>query len=180
MNDGLISKRYAKALLEFATAHSEEGALYNRLKTLLANVVAVPQLRVKFQNQMVSHEDKLKLLYSAMGEGKVEESGKKFADILLQNQREQLMQNIAECYCTLYRHRHNISIVEITSAEPLSNQVIDHIRTDIEKQTHGTTEIVAHIDPRIGGGLIYQIDDLRLDGSVQGQLAKVSKQLAKK
>lgn len=175
MNYGLISKRYAKALLEFAAARGEDAALYGRMKTLLANAIAVPMLQGHLRNPMVERADKLALLCNAMGGGNTEESGKKFAQLLLDNRREYLAQNVAVCYTALYRRIHRISTVSLTAAAPLSNSVIERIRANAEREAGGTADISVRLDPRIVGGVIFQIGDLRLDASVAGQLARVRK-----
>lgn len=179
MNDGLISKRYAKALLEYAAACGEDAALYARMKTLLSVAIAVPRVRQSVQNPMVAAADKRQLLFEAMGDGKIENSAAKFADLLLANQREGLMVGVAVCYTALYRRRNHISTVMLTAATPLPAEVIERVRKSAEAQTQGTVDITVHTNPAIDGGIIFQINDRRLDASVAGQLAKVKRQFVK-
>ncbi|GHT10182.1 ATP synthase subunit delta [Bacteroidia bacterium] len=179
MNEGLISKRYAKALLDFASTLGEEEVLYRRMDALLQNTIAEPHLQNTLQSPMVASGDKYLLLCTAMGGGALENSVKKFADLLLQNQRENLAQKVAVCYSDLYQQKHHISKVALTSAEPLSATVLERVRADIEKRTRGTVELSTHTDPNLGGGILLQIGDLRLDATVAGQLKRVKKEMAK-
>ncbi|MDR2801730.1 MAG: F0F1 ATP synthase subunit delta [Prevotellaceae bacterium] len=179
MNDGHIAKRYAKALLEYAAARGEDAALYGRMKSLAELVATTPRLLETVSSPMVSYADKLQLLCGAAG-ATAESSFRRFAQLLLENRREHLIRNIALSYVTLYRATRHIGKVLLVSVEPLPDAVIERIRSRAERQTKGAVEIENRIDPSIKGGFIFQIDDLRLDASVAGQLEKVRRQFIRK
>ncbi|MDR3133242.1 MAG: F0F1 ATP synthase subunit delta [Prevotellaceae bacterium] len=179
MNEGHIARRYAKALLEYATAHGEDVALYNRMKLLSSVVTTTPRLLETIGSPMVPYADKLQLLCEVAGAA-IEESYRRFVRLLLENRREHLVRNIALGYVSLYRSSRHIGKVLLVSVEPLPEAVIERIRRRAEQQTQGTVEIENRIDPGIKGGFIFQIDDLRLDASVAGQLEKVRRQFIRK
>jgi F-type H+-transporting ATPase subunit delta len=178
MNNGLISKRYAKALMDYAAQRGEDKVLYDRMQALLTATIAVPQLQERLQNPMVAPADKRALLYSAIGGGSadMDETTKKFADLLLRNGREGMLQSTAVCCTALYRKKHNIRTIRIKSYEPLSDKAVARVRSDVEKHLGGKAEVAAVVDESIGGGLVFQIDDMRFDGSVAGQLERIRRQ----
>ena len=180
MNEGLISKRYAKALLEYATTLGEDHALYKRMKTLEHSLFTTPGLREVLRSPVVSTEDKAELISTASGGGKFEQSGQRFVRLVLRNGRGDLMQYMVLSYILLYREVNKISVVELVTAFPLSDKAIERIRLDVERRTHGTVEFEMRVDPSIEGGAIFRIDDLRLDASVAGQLEKVRRQFIQK
>ncbi|MDR0414396.1 MAG: F0F1 ATP synthase subunit delta [Prevotellaceae bacterium] len=177
MNNGLISKRYAKALLEFATAHGEDKSVYESMKTLSESIAATPRLRETLQSPVVPVGDKEALLCSVVGAG-AGECYRRFVRLTLENRREGLLQNIALGYLALYRRVHRIGRISIVSATPLSDSLIGRIRYGVERRTRGTVELDLRVDASLGGGFIFQMDDFRVDTSVAGQLEKVRKQLA--
>ncbi|MDR0687192.1 MAG: F0F1 ATP synthase subunit delta [Prevotellaceae bacterium] len=176
MNNGLISKRYAKALLEFAAARGEDKSLYESMRLLAESIAATPRLRETLQSPVASGSDKEQLLCAAVGAG-AGESYRRFVRLALENRREALLQNIALSYLALYRRAHRIGRVFLASAAPLSDALIGRIRHDVERRTHGTVELDLRVDPSLGGGFIFQIEDFRVDTSVAGQLEKVRKKL---
>lgn len=179
MNDSLISTRYAKAMLEYASSRSEDKVLYERMKLLAKNLGSMPRLRETLLSAMVGYDDKMALIINAGGNS-VEESYRNMARVVLSNQRERLLHNIALSYMTLYRRVHRISVVTLISVEPLSEAIIDRIRYDVSKRTSGEVEFETHIDPKIEGGFIFQVDDLRLDASIRGQLEAIRREFIRK
>ncbi|MDR0582273.1 MAG: F0F1 ATP synthase subunit delta [Prevotellaceae bacterium] len=180
MNEGHIARRYAKALLEYAAARGEDTALYDRMKLLSGTVADTPHLLETISSPVVPYADKLQLLYNLSGATAAEDSYQRFVRLLLKNRRENLVRNIALGYITLYRLARRIGQALLISAEPLPEAIIERIRRRAEQQTQGKVEIENRIDPSIKGGFIFQINDLRLDASVAGQLEKVRRQFIRK
>ena len=180
MNEGLITRRYAKALLEYAAASGEDKDVYGRMKSLQNQLLVLPPLREALQSPVVSLEDKMQLMLTASGGGEFENSIKRFIKLVLRNDRGRLMQNIALSYMQLYRLANNITVVQLITVFPLSVDTLERIRHEVGLRTRGEVELETFVDPSIEGGLIFQIDDLRLDASVAGQLEKIRRQFIQK
>lgn len=176
MNESLISRRYAKAIIEYASELGEARALYESMRVLARNCTAIPQLMQTLANPMVAPAEKQRLIQDAGGGG-AQRSYDAFVRVVLENRREKLILNIALAYIRLYRSLHNISVISLTSARPMSHTVYARISRDITERTRGTAEIEVHIDDSLAGGFILQINDLRLDASVRGQLEKIKRQM---
>ena len=67
MDIGVISVRYARALLKSATDQKLEDAVYQEMQLLAKSYVEVPQLRQTIDNPMFSKEKKEALLLTAVG-----------------------------------------------------------------------------------------------------------------
>lgn len=180
MNDGLVSQRYAKALFQYAAGKGEDRALYDRMRMVDKSFASTPRLREVLANPVLGREDKQAVMLSAAGDGRTEESLTGFVNLLLDNGRESLMRSIALRYIAIYHEIHNISIVKLTSAQPLPGFVTDRIKSDVEGYTHGRVETSILVDESIKGGFIFQLDDLRLDASIQGQLERIKRQFIQK
>lgn len=177
MNEGLISKRYAKALYYHAVDLGEETLLHHRMQILEAVLRRMPELRESLRSPMITAEDKLGLLRNATGK-EPEQSYLDFIGLIVSNHRTDSLLLIALSYQKLYRHKKNISVVRLTSAKKMSGKALERIRRLTEQETHGKVEFSNRIDPSIDGGFIFQLDDYRVDASVKGQLNQISRRLA--
>ena len=177
MNEGLISKRYAKALYDHASGIHEESLLYHRMQILATLWQKMPDLKESLRSPMVSVADKTKLLQNATGKN-AEQSYLDFVDLVVVNHRLDSLYMIALSYQLIYRQRKRISVVHLVSANQLPYKSLERIRLFTEQQTHGKVEFSNRIDPSIVGGFIFQLNDLRIDASVKGQLERINRHLA--
>lgn len=180
MDEGLISKRYAKALLEYAAARGQDEAVYGRMKLLAQVMRAMPRLYEALASPVVPREDKAALVVTASGGGEAEEGFVRFVQLVLRHERERLLHSMALSYMNLYRYANRITVVSVITAMPMSKMVFERIRRDVELRTRGPVEMETEVDPSIEGGMIFQINDMRLDASVRGQLEKVRRQFMQK
>lgn len=179
MNEGLISRRYAKALYEYVVPLKEEEALYKRLQVLSKQLQTIPQLKEVLYNPMISSNEKAILLNEATGKSP-EQSYVSLVRLILDNRREKYILQIALSYQSLYRKKKNIRVVSLISAEELQPEFLSRVRKDITDLTHGTVEFSNLIDSSLEGGFIFQLDDLRLDASVKNQLERIRRQFLQK
>lgn len=179
MNESHISRRYAKAVLSYARDLGEDQALYTRMLMLDRSCAEMPKLVQTLVSPVVAPDDKKALVLGAGGGGGLA-SYDAFARLVIENQRGELVRNIALAYINMYRNDNNISVIHLTSARPLSDGIRERIGKSVTDRTHGTAEIDIRIDETIGGGFILQVDDRRLDASVKGQLDRIRRQLTGK
>ena len=176
MDIGVISVRYARALLKAAIAAQLEDSVSHDMTTLAKSFVDVPQLRQAIDNPMLSKEKKRGLLATAAGGNAV---GLTFIDLVLKEDRECLIQFMANSYVTLYRKQKNIIRGKLTTAVAVSPDTELKMRQMVEKKTKGTVEFETEVNPDIIGGFILEYDTYRLDASVQSQLRSILTQLRK-
>ncbi len=69
---GVISMRYAKALLAYADEKGTEDTVYEEAGILADSFSRIPELRQALDNPVLPAETKLKLICEAAGGGKVE------------------------------------------------------------------------------------------------------------
>ena len=178
MDLGVISVRYARALLKSATELKLEDQVYKEMQTLSRSFLEVPELRFTIDNPMLSKDKKLKLIVTACGEN-VGELTKKFVALVLKEDREKTLQFMAASYITLYRQQKNIIRGSLTTAAPVSKDTEDRMRRMVESKTKGTVEFKTEVDPNIIGGFILEYDTYRMDASVKSKLNKILIELKK-
>ena len=178
MEIGVISVRYARALLKSATDAKIEEAVYTEMQQLARSYVEVPQLRFTIDNPMLSKEKKETLLLTAVGK-KPSALTKTFIQLVLKEDRENVMQFIANSYVTLYRQQKNIIRGRLITAAQVTPATEQKMRQMVESKTNGTVEFETEVNPDIIGGFILEYDTYRMDASVKTKLNSILTQLKK-
>lgn len=176
MDIGVISVRYARALLKAATDNNIESMVYKEMSSLAQSYIQVPRLRLTIDNPMLPKDKKLDLLVVAAG-NEVSELTRKFIQLVLREDRESVIQFMANSYITLYRKQCNIIRGKLTTAVAVSPETEQKMRNMVESKTKGKVEFETEVNPDIIGGFILEYDTYRLDASVQSQLRKVLAEL---
>lgn len=172
MEIGVISVRYARALLKGATDAHLEDTVYRDMQTLATSYANVEQLRQAMDNPMLSKESKLSLLMVASGETPSSLT-KSFFGIVLDNGREDTIQFMANSYITLYRKQKNIIRGKLTTAVAVLPATEQKMRKMVESKTNGTVEFETEVNPDIIGGFILEYDTYRMDASVKSKLNSI-------
>jgi len=172
MDIGVISVRYARALLKSATDAHIEDAVYAEMQSLAKSYIEVPQLRYTIDNPMIAKDKKEALFLTAVGE-KPSELTKAFISLVLKEDRENVMQFIANSYVTLYRQQKTIIRGKLITATAVTAATEQKMRKMVESKTNGTVEFETEVDPDIIGGFILEYDTYRMDASVKSQLSNI-------
>ena len=178
MDIGVISVRYARALLKSATDAGLADQVYQEMMTLAKSYVEVPVLRQTIDNPMLSKDKKAMLLTTAAGE-KPSQLTRTFIGLVLKEDRENVMQFMANSYVTLYRKQKNVIRGKLTTAARVSAATEQKMRQMVESQTQGTVEFETEVNPDIIGGFILEYDTYRMDASVRSKLNSILNTLRK-
>lgn len=180
MNDGLIPNRYAKALYKFAIEENASQEVYLQMKQLCASYEALPELKKTVDNPFLPVADREKVLLSASG---AEKDGclDKFILMVIKNNRESAMREMALSYGKIYRMANNIAQVNITTATELSDDKLSQIIEVVKPQLEGKTiERTVSVDKDLIGGFTVQVDSMVLDASIKNELKKLRLKLLKR
>ncbi|MBR2101188.1 MAG: F0F1 ATP synthase subunit delta [Prevotella sp.] len=172
MDIGVVSVRYARALLKSAMEQKQEDMVYNDMQLLAQCYIAVPQLRVTIDNPMLDKDNKKQLLLTACGETRTRLT-EKFVDVVLEEDRENILQFMANSYITLYRQHKNIIRGRLITATAVNAETEQKMRHMVESRTKGTVEFESEVNPDIIGGFILEYDTYRLDASVKTKLKSI-------
>jgi len=178
MDIGVISVRYARALLKSATEQKLDETVYLEMQLMAKSYVDVPQLRHTIDNPMLSKDKKEMLLLTAVG-GQPTELTKAFIQLVLREGREPVMQFIANSYVTLYRQQKNVIRGRLITAACVSPETEQKMRQMVESKTNGTVEFETEVNPDIIGGFILEYDTYRMDASVKAKLNNILNTLKK-
>lgn len=174
MNEGLIPRRYAKALYKVAVERKQQTKMYALMQTLAESFSKIESLKATIANPFVADGDKSKILATAAGATAGDVTFDDFIKLLIKNRRIDLINEIAHAYVSLYREENNIKRVEVVSAAALDPEVEKRIKALIESHLGGATmEYTTAVNPELIGGFIVNIDNERLDASLRNQLKEL-------
>ena len=173
MDIGIISVRYARALLKSALDQQLDQQVYQEMQLLAKSFVEVPGLRHTIDNPMLAKDKKEMLLLTAIGGDQASQLSKAFVALVLKEDRENMIQFMANSYVTLYRQQKNIIRGKLTTAVAVSPATEQKMRQMVESKTKGTVEFETEVNPDIIGGFILEYDTYRMDASVKSKLNSI-------
>ena len=179
MNTGLIPVRYATALLNFANESNLQDSVYTEAKSVTKSYFQFSELRTVLDNPVLAKAEKRKIIIMAAG-GNVCKPFDKFVDLLLENNREKHLLSVAFKYIDLFRKQKNIHYGKLTTASAINAETEKRLMAMVENTTGGTIEMEKVIDPDILGGFMFEVDFVRWDASISGQLRRIKKEYIEK
>lgn len=179
MNAGLIPARYASALLDFASQTGLQERVYQEVKCVAHNFFEINQLRSIIDNPVLANGKKREIIITAAG-GNVSKPFDNFLNLILENKREIHLQSILLKYIDLYRKQNNIHYGKLTTASPVNADIEAKLKQLVEQTTGGNIEMEKVIDPAILGGFLFEVDFVRWDASVSGQLRRIRNEYIEK
>lgn len=175
MNEGMISKRYAKALLQFAVDQKAEDVVFSDMKQLASAFSHEPRLRMAMDNPTLNASDKLAILKAAVG-NKACDQYVKFMELVVKNKREAHLQHMALSYLDIYYDAKHMHMGRLVTAMPVDDSVKIKMKSLLQKVKPGTLDFESVVDPEIEGGFVLYVDTYRLDASVKSQLKRIKQQ----
>lgn len=178
MDTGVIAKRYAKAIFQYAAGRGEETRLREEMQTLAQQFTHVPMLSKVLEDPTVPASEKVKTLVIAAGQT-VSDTCRRTIELVVGNGRGHYMQSIARMYDNVYRKEKNITVIQLTTVETASPETKKALVDLIVKDKTPTVDFIAKTDANIIGGFILAVEDSRLDASVKNQLSRLKLELMK-
>ena len=181
MDIGIVSMRYAKALMAYAKDTASEDLFYDEIRMLHHSLSTNAELRSVLENPVLSIREKLSLItVAAVGEAEPRRELTRFITLVLRNRREEFLLYICLGFIDLYRKSKHIGVAKLTTAVPVNDRVRDRIRSSAASLLHAHMELHTEVDPSIEGGFVFDINHYRLDASIATQLKKVKQQFIDK
>lgn len=176
MNEGMISTRYARAILSFAKDKKAEESVYIDMKKIVSAFSKSQDLRTAFNNPVLSIKQKRSLL-EAILENSPSEIMQRVFDLVSERERFSKFFLIAQSYIATYRKLKNINLVKLVIADKPDEKTIEQLKVLSSKIRDGVVDFDIDIDKRIDGGFILYVDTFRLDASVKSQLENIRNKL---
>ncbi len=180
MSSYRIASRYAKSLIDLAI---EQGKMERVLEDVNAFLEATRTRDfVLLLKSPLVKSDKKEKIFDAIFQDKIDPLTNSFLHIIVRKGRESQLAEIAREFINQYREIKGISIVDVVSAEPLSQETLESIRKKLvdSKLTHGNIQFNVSIDKELIGGFVISFEDKLYDASVKHQLDELRMQFSSK
>ena len=169
MSTEIVADKYSSAMLELA---QEQGNLVTTEENLLyvASVLnEQPELVGFINNPIVEADAKISLIGKVFGTA-VEKTVLHFMYVMVKRGRYRYLQDTIRAFIKKSREARGILEAIVTVAEPLTDTLRDDVQAKLQAMTGKDVIVSVRQDPRIMGGIIIQIGDKRIDGSIARRL----------
>ena len=153
MNTGIISSRYAMALLRLVDETGNGEAVYAQAVQVLKDPDSTPR--------------------------RLEPELSHFVALLVKNKRIEYVKLILHRFTELYNESRGRRLVTFKTAVP-APEMQQRIKALLQERVGGEIVLDAVVDPSLIGGFTLTVDDKLLDASVSHQLEKIRRELLDK
>lgn len=178
MKDTLLTRRYAKAFLNFAIQNNMAEKGLSDLETVCETINESHELRGLLSRPFISAQKKSEII-ARIFKDNVSAKTLDFIIIMIEKNRTEIIGEIYEQYRDLYNEYMNIEIVTITTAAEIDEATRQKFLYFVKDVIKGKIQIVNNIDKSIIGGFIICRGDYVYDASIRTKLKKLSKVFTK-
>lgn len=170
MKNLVIAKRYAKALFNLALEGGQVEQYCQELDGFAGLLREAPSVADAIQNPLYPEATRKSIFATVAEKSGLTPIMRSYVGLLLEKGRLQHLPEIAEYYHRLMDEHANIARAKISAASALDEAAVQGIAKSLEKMTGKKVVVEFKQDPSLIGGVVAQIGDLVLDGSVRRQL----------
>ena len=170
-----LARPYAKAAFEYAQAH-QQLANWSAMLGLAAAVSQDDTMQRVLKAPRLTSTEKATTFVEVCGD-KFDAQARNFLSIVSENNRMELLPEIADMF-ELYKAEQEKSVdVDVTSAFALNDEQQDKLAKVLSARLGREVRLHAAEDASLIGGVVIRAGDLVIDGSVRGKLAKLAEAL---
>lgn len=173
-----IARRYAQAVFELGKESGQLAALSKQMTALGEVFAGSEELRDVLTNPLVHDEAREAILVEIGQRLGVNDIATKALRVLAQNGRLPALPDIARALSRLVDEDSRTLRATVTSAGPLTESYQSRLRAELEKVTGQKVELTVRTDAALIAGVVVQIGDRVIDGSVRAKLSVFRESLA--
>lgn len=165
-----VEPRYAEALISAAENPFQAAKIGSALSDFCSSIETSPELRTFMMNPIIPAEAKKDAVKQILPENSPELAERFLCLLIDKNRLESLSGIIAEYEYRVAKNSGTI-IIEVTTAQPLTQKERDEISETYRKK-YGSSEAVINerVMPSLLGGIRVQIGDDRVDDTLYNRL----------
>ena len=167
-----IAMKYAQAIFELADEAQRVDEVGRDLFAVVDAISGQRDLAIFLEHPSTPREAKKEVVQQIFGD-EVGELAQKILLYLIDKRRETILADIAMAYKELTYEARGIVEAHVRSAMPLTESEAARLTQALKKRSGKEIVLKETIDPSLLGGLVVQMGDTLLDGSVKRQLAEL-------
>ena len=173
-----LARPYANAAYDLAR-QSDRVDVWSAALDLLVEAAETPEIGELIASKVVAHVQKSLMLNDLLSESNAPEEVRRFVSVLAENQRLDLLADIATLFEARKAEDSKTLDVTITTAVPLTDAEQARYETALRTRFNRDVAITTDLDPDLLGGAFIRAGDTVVDGSVRGKLAKMQEALTR-
>jgi F-type H+-transporting ATPase subunit delta len=171
-----IARVYTQALFEAAQDTDQLDEIHEQLTQFVEELDGNRDLQVFFFSPYFSSAEKREGIEKAVSGASPELVN--FLALLAEKHRMPAIFHIRRRFDELWAEAKKRLEVRLTSAVELDPDVVEHVGSEIERQTDREVDMTTDVDPEILGGLVLRVGNKVLDASVRSKLERLRKEVA--
>ncbi|HEY7980798.1 MAG TPA: ATP synthase F1 subunit delta [Candidatus Eremiobacteraceae bacterium] len=171
-----LARRYSAALFAVAQDADAVETVVREVDAIVAMLASDPSLLEFFASPVVDRALKTQILHDSI-HGRVGEIVENFIILLVRKRRENLLPTIARQLHEMRDESAGRSVAEIATPTPLTPAELADLARRLSHVYKRTIVPQAKVSPELLGGIIVQVGDRYVDGSVLGKLDEVRRHL---
>ena len=177
MKNLVIARRYAKALLLIGKEDGNTEAYRAELAGVAELIGKEQDLEEAVANPLYDVDGRKRVLTAVIEKLELSKVTSSFLIFLFDKGRIGFLTSINEFYQKMADELKGVAHASLTSAAELSSDAVEKIRSALSTKTGKEIVLDVQQDPELIGGIVTQIGDLVLDGSVKTQLLNMRESL---
>lgn len=173
-----IARRYAQAVFELGKENGQLTELSAQITSLADVFAGSAELRDVLTNPLVDDSAREAILVEIGRRLAVSETAIQTLRVLAQNRRLPALPDIARVLSRLVDEDQKTLRATVTSAGPLTESYQGRLRAELEKVTGQKVVLTIRTDPALIAGVVVQIGDRVIDGSVRAKLSRFRESLS--
>lgn len=174
MSTGAIAKRYARALLSYATERGEAQRVYDQAEHFTTAYFAVPALREMLLSPIKGSKERIEVVIKAVG-SPLCPSLEHFVRLVMRHHREHHLHFMLHSYLRLYKEQQGLHEGLLEVAYPLSEEQLARLKGALRSVTGGELSLREEVEESLVGGFRLRIDDLQIDNSLRNRLERLKR-----
>lgn len=177
MSEAAAADRYARAIFEIGQESGQVQALSEQIGLFASHYEQHVSLREVLSTPSIDEAQREALiasLASRLGLGRVAVDAIK---LLSRRRRLGVLSGVAKRLGELADDKAQVLRVQVRSARPLSSEFCARLSTEVQTATGRRVVLEKTVDPTLIAGIVTQIGDNTIDGSVFGRLQNYEQRL---
>ena len=173
MSTSIISKRYARALMNLAQNANQLEKVTTSLNDVADSLLEVPDLMEFMTHPKTPQTSRREALDEIVAGTKAEPLVASFVRLLLEKRRLVLIDEIRGLFHAIADERLGRAQAEITVAQEISKSQQESLQKKLEEISGKQITLTIKIDPEIIGGVVARIGSTVRDGSLRNHLKNI-------
>ena len=173
----LIAERYAIALFDLGEKDNRLDEYDADLQKINATFSSSTDLVMFLEHPTVNIDDKKEIIDSIF-KNQVSQYILNLMKLLLERNRIFIFTAIVNNFHIILNKKRNIMLARVITAVEISDEIKNRVKSKLENKFSKRVELESRINPEIIAGMIVEIGDKVLDGSIKTKLENMKRQLA--